>query len=339
MRKALLIAISVLLLVIAVAAAAFIYALYGAHYPGGRAPGEGDMIFITVGEGRTLSSVTRELHYCGLIRYPRILNAYASLRKYDKRIHTGTYRFAPGDRPVDILTKLIEGDVLKVLVTIPEGFTARQIAGTLARRAGLDSTVFLSTTVDPDLLAMKNIEVSSIEGYLFPDSYLIPWGSEPQAVVDMMISRLDEVFDGAMRRRADSMKMTRHEVLTLASIVEAEARLPEERATISAVYHNRIKKGMKLEADPTVAYAMGEYKGRLLYKDLEIDSPYNTYLHRGLPPGPICNPGEGSIVAALYPDSSSKALYFVARGDGSHIFSLTLREHLAAVKKVRQSKM
>jgi UPF0755 protein len=130
--------------------------------------------------------------------------------------------------------------------------------------------------------------------------------------------------------------MTPHEVLTLASIVEAESRVPDERARISAVYHNRLRRKMRLEADPTVAYAMGGYKGRLLYADLEIDSPYNTYRRFGLPIGPICSPGEASIRAALYPDTTADDLYFVARGDGSHIFSKTLKEHNAAVRKVRR---
>jgi UPF0755 protein len=125
--------------------------------------------------------------------------------------------------------------------------------------------------------------------------------------------------------------------LTLASIIEAETRMPEERALVSAVYHNRLRRNMRLEADPTVAYAMGGYKGRLLYADLDIDSPYNTYRNRGLPPGPICCAGSASILAALYPDATSEALYFVARGDGSHIFSRTLREHRIAVEQARRN--
>jgi UPF0755 protein len=339
MRKVLLTIFPPLLLLAVVSAAYFFYALYGVPSVDNRSAASTDTVTVTVVKGRAFSSITRELYDHDLIKYPRIIKTYARLRQFDKKVHTGTYRFTRGERPIDILRRLVEGDVLKILVTIPEGFTARQIAGALARRAGLDSTAFMDAAFDPDLLARRQIEIPSIEGYLFPDSYRIPWGSREEAVVDMMLARLDEVFDPSLRRRAASIDMSPHEVLTLASIIEAEARLAEERATISAVYHNRMKRGMKLEADPTVAYAMGEYKGRLLYKDLEIDSPYNTYLHHGLPPGPICNPGEGSIAAALYPDSTSKALYFVAQGDGSHIFSLTLREHLAAVRKVRQADM
>jgi UPF0755 protein len=338
-RKILSVAIPFVLLVIIVSVLYISYALYHAPLASDSSDREGDTLSIVVTEGRAFSSITRELSDQGLIKYPKIINAYASVRKFDKQIHTGTYRFTTADRPVDIIAKLVDGDVLKILVTIPEGYTAKQIAGALAQQAGLDSTEFITAATNPSLLTQRKIDIPVIEGYLFPDSYLIPWGSAPQAIVDMMLTRLDEVLSPVLQQRADSMKMTQHEVLTLASIIEAEARLPEERATISAVYHNRLRRRMKLEADPTVAYAMGEYKGRLLYKDLEIDSPYNTYRNYGLPPGPICCPGQGSIIAALYPDSTSKALYFVARGDGSHIFSLTLREHLAAVKKVRQTKM
>jgi UPF0755 protein len=153
-----------------------------------------------------------------------------------------------------------------------------------------------------------------------------------------MIDRLGEVLDEGRRERAREIGFTTHDVLTLASIVEAETRLAEELPLVSAVYHNRLEKGMRLEADPTVAYAMGGYKGRMYFKHLEIDSPYNTYKYGGLPPGPICSPGEAAIDAALYPDSTFEALYFVAKGNGGHIFSLTLKDHLAAVREVKNNR-
>jgi UPF0755 protein len=153
-----------------------------------------------------------------------------------------------------------------------------------------------------------------------------------------MVSRANAAWSEDFDRRARDVGMSRHQILTLASIVEAEARVPDERATIAAVYHNRLKKGMRLEADPTVAYAMGGFRGRLYYKDLEIDSPYNTYRRTGLPPGPICNPGAESIRAALYPAGGVDALYFVARGDGRHVFSTTLRDHNAAVREARKNR-
>jgi len=181
----------------------------------------------------------------------------------------------------------------------------------------------------------RRVEAPSLEGYLFPDTYLVPYGARARDAVDMMLSRMDRVFGDSLFARAAQQGMTPNQVLTLASIVEAEARVPDERPRVAAVYRNRLRRGMRLEADPTVAYAMGGYRGRLLYADLEVDSPYNTYRKAGLPPGPICSPGEAAIHAALYPAPDTSSLYFVARGDGSHIFTRTLREHLAAVKSVR----
>jgi UPF0755 protein len=239
-----------------------------------------------------------------------------------------------GERPLDILHRLVKGDVLTASVTIPEGYAIWDIAGAF-EVAGVDSMEILAALQDIGIRERRKITAPSLEGYLFPDTYLVPWGAAPGEIVDMMLSRLDEVFDAGLLQRAVDVGMSPHQVLTLASIIEAETRIPGERKLVSAVYHNRLKRRMRLEADPTVAYAMGGYKGRLLYGDLEIDSPYNTYRIYGLPPGPICSAGAASIRAALYPDSMSTALYFVARGDGSHIFSGNLREHREAVNRAR----
>jgi UPF0755 protein len=204
--------------------------------------------------------------------------------------------------------------------------------------AGVDSAALLDEIRSPQRLERRHIDAPSLEGYLFPDTYVVPWGVSPAEVVSQMLDRLDAVFTDSLFARAVEIGMTPHEVLTLASIVEAEARVPAERPIISAVYHNRLRRGMRLEADPTVAYAMGGFRGRMLFVHLEIDSPYNTYRNKGLPPGPICSPGQAAIRAALYPDPDTDALYFVARGDGSHIFSKTLREHQTAVQKVRRAR-
>jgi UPF0755 protein len=301
-------------------------------------PDAGEAIRFSVQPGEAFSAVTDSLHRDGLIEYPRLVGLYALLKRYDRRIKAGTYLLTPGERPKDILAKLVRGDIYRVSVTIPEGFMLRQIAGVLAAQAELDSSAFVVSLDDEQFREELGVPGPSFEGYLFPDTYDIPWGTGPRNIAALMVGRLDEVFDGAMQRRAEEIGLTRHEVLTLASIVEAETQRSDERPLVSAVYHNRLRKGMRLEADPTVAYAMGGYKGRLFYRDLEIDSPYNTYKNDGLPPGPICSPGRASIVATLYPDSTSQAIYFVAEGDGGHIFSRTLSEHLAAVRKVRESR-
>jgi UPF0755 protein len=308
-------------------------------YRGVTSEGRGEgTVRVTIARGEPFGAVLDDLAGTGLVASPWALRVYASLRGYDRRVKRGTYQFDFRMRPVDILHKMVAGEILLVPVTVPEGFTIWDIAAAF-ERAGLDSTEMLDALTDAGTRERRRIEAPSLEGYLFPDTYHVPWGAPPREVVSMMLGRLDEVFTADLLQRAADIGMTPNEVLTLSSIIEAETRIPAERPLVSAVYHNRLKKRMRLEADPTVAYAMGGYKGRLLYADLEIDSPYNTYKHYGLPPGPICSPGEASIHAALYPDSTLSALYFVARGDGSHIFSITLREHRAAVERVRRARL
>lgn len=301
-------------------------------------PGRGIPAPFAIAPGESFSSVAARLGARRIVEHPYGVEIYAWLRGWDTRVKAGTYQLAGGERARDILEKLVSGDVLRVSVTIPEGFTHAQIAGVLAAEADVDSTVFAGLLTKREVLDELGVKGPSLEGYLFPDTYLIPWGTTPEGIAAMMKARLDEILVAGLNERAERVGMTRHDVLTLASIIQAEGRLPEELALVSAVYHNRLNAGMKLEADPTVAYAMGGYKGRLYYKDLEVDSPYNTYLHAGLPPGPICAPGKAAIIAALYPDTTCNALYFVARGDGGHIFSLTLKDHLAAVQAVKRAR-
>lgn len=323
------------LLVIAAAAGMVYRGVYVSVETGGET--QASELFI-VRAGEPFGSVAERLAEKNFVRKPRVIRGYAWIRGIDKRVKAGTYSLTRGDRPKDILAKLVAGDVYKVSVTIPEGFMVTQIAGALAAALEIDSTAFAALAGDPELLERAGAAVPSLEGYFFPDTYLIPWGMSAREIAVVMIERLDDVMDARREERAREVGLTRHDVLTLASIVEAETRLAEELPLVSAVYNNRLKKGMRLEADPTVAYAMGGYKGRLYFKDLEIDSPYNTYKHTGLPPGPICSPGEAAIEAALYPDSTFKAIYFVAKGNGGHIFSLTLKDHLAAVQKVKRNR-
>ncbi len=188
---------------------------------------------------------------------------------------------------------------------------------------------------DTALLHALDVPTPTLEGYLFPDTYVFPDGTTPREAVRLMVNRFEQVWqpawDTVLQRRA----ITRNDVMALAAIVEKEARLPEERPVIAAVYMNRLKAGMLLQADPTVQYAIGHHVTRVLYRDLEIESPYNTYKYRGLPPGPIASPGKPAIVAALNP-ASVPYLYFVAHPDGHHEFTVTFAEHAAAVKRARR---
>ena len=301
-----------------------------------RGPDTGERVRVTVGEGAAFSAVVHDLDARGLLPRAWTVKLYARVTGDDRRVQRGTYEFAAGTPPVEILRALVRGDVLAVLVTIPEGFNMWQVAGAYDS-AGVDSASLLSAVTDSELAHAFEIPASTLEGYLFPDTYRVPFGSTAHQIAEHMATRAREAWSSEYERRARDIGMSRHQVLTLASIVEAEAHVPDERATIAAVYHNRLKKHMRLEADPTVAYAMSGFRGRLFYKDLEIDSPYNTYRNAGLPPGPICNPGDASIRATLYPAQGVQALYFVARGDGHHVFSNTLREHNAAVREARRN--
>lgn len=299
--------------------------------------GRGREVRIEVTRGMSFGQIVGTLRERGLVRREWPLRAYARLRGWERRVQSGMYAFSVGERPVDLLDRMVRGDILRIPVTIPEGMTTWEIAGAFTR-AGIDSVAMFSATRDAEACADLGLPVASLEGYLFPDTYQVPFNATPAEVVTQMLVRLEEIIDDRALERAQALGMNTHAVLTLASIVEAEARVDGERSLIAAVYHNRLRRGMRLEADPTVAYAMGGFRGRLLYKDLEIDSPYNTYRHAGLPPGPICSPGEASINATLYPDTATTALYFVARGDGSHIFSRTLREHEAAIRDIRRAR-
>ena len=296
--------------------------------------GAGERVRVTVERGMPFTRVVDQLVEKQLVGRAWTLKFFARATRADRRVSHGVYEFERGTSPLDIMRSLVDGDILSVQVTIPEGFNMWQVAAAF-EAAGADSIAMINAIADRDFVGALQIPGSNVEGYLYPDTYRVPFGSEPGDIVAQMLTRFHAIWTPDFERRAREIGMTRHEVITLASIVEAEARAAGERSLISAVYHNRLRIRMKLDADPTVAYAMGGYKGRLLYKDLEMDSPYNTYRHPGLPPGPIGNPGVESIRATLYPDQSSRALYFVARGDGQHEFSETFKQHEAAVRRAR----
>jgi UPF0755 protein len=193
----------------------------------------------------------------------------------------------------------------------------------------------MEATKDSTLLSEFRIRADSFEGYLFPDTYLLDWPIGAKEVVRRMAQRFTEVYATAIDTPSDSIVYDRKQIVTLASIIQAEAVFESEMPKISAVYHNRLKAGWRLEADPTVAYALGGVRRKLWYKDLRVDSPYNTYKYRGLPPGPICSPGGAALAAAASPEPGSENFYFVANGTGRHTFSKTYYEHLKAKHRIK----
>ena len=197
---------------------------------------------------------------------------------------------------------------------------------------------FMDLVHDPTLASSLGISAPSLEGYLHPETYRIQLDAAPREAIEMMVDETMRLFDRRSVARAESLGMSVHEILTLASIIETEAMLDSERERISAVYHNRLGSGWRLEADPTVRYAIGNFRRRLYYRDLEVDSPYNTYRRGGLPPGPICSPGRASIEAALYPLAGSEEFFFVSNGDGTHTFSETFAEHVRARQRIQQER-
>jgi len=295
----------------------------------------GDRVLVEIRDGAPLIEISRSLNKAGVIRSAGKFTLVVRLLGLTENLQAGTYEFGPRLSELDVLLALRYGEVAGRVVTIPEGFRASQIAALLERKVNLDAGEFMELVHDPEVMRSFGISAPSLEGYLHPDTYRLRLDATPRDAVIMMVEETLRFMDAARVARAESLGMTVHEALTLASIVEAEALFDRERARISAVYHNRLSHGWRLEADPTVRYALGKYGRKLYFKDLETDSPYNTYRNPGLPPGPICNPGNASIVATLHPDADSDDFFFVANGDGTHTFTRTFSEHVKAKERAR----
>lgn len=296
------------------------------------------IVSLYVNKGNNLHQVVNKLKEQKIFIQPTFFLTYAELFKIDRRIHVGKYDLNKGITLAELTEKLTTGKGSSLDVTIPEGLNFKQIAGILKNQAGVDSAGFVEVASDTSFIGELNLDAPNLEGYLFPNTYKSYWGMEPKDVAKIMVKELSNILGDSLIRRMEQINFSLYQVLTLASLIEAEAQNPEERPIISAVYHNRLNKNMLLQCDPTVIYALPDLDRPLVLKDLEIDSPYNTYKYTGLPPGPINNPGKASILAALYP-ANVDFLYFVAKGDGSHIFSSTLEEHsLAKIKIKRENK-
>lgn len=291
---------------------------------------------VTVPTGATMRTASDSLHRAGVIGSPRIFRLYAKLRGADRGIKAGTYLLRRDASWGAVLASLQSGRGIVNTVTIPEGFTLAQTESVLVQKLALPADSVRLASRDTSLLRRLNIPTPTLEGYLFPDTYFFPPGTSAQTAVRTMVRRFEQRWKPEWSARLDTLALSRHDLITLASIVEREARRAEERPVIAAVYWNRLRKGMLLQADPTVQYALPQYQRRLLNKHLTVSSRYNTYKYPGLPPGPIAAPGAASIEAALRP-ANVPFLYFVAYPDGHHEFRVKLEEHQAAARLARRA--
>ena len=291
--------------------------------------GTGSAVRVTIPKGASMRVAADSLAKAGVISLPRLFRVYASLRGGDRTIRAGTYSLRQDASWGYVLGELRSGRAIIHVVMIPEGFSLSQIATTVASRLAQPADSVEAAARDTAVLHRLDIPTATAEGYLFPDTYTFHDGTTARVAVDAMVRRFEQIWKPEWTARLDTIHLSRNDVMALASIVEKEARLPQERPVIAAVYMNRLRAGMLLQADPTVQYALGKHVARVYYKDLEVDSPYNTYRRKGLPPGPIASPGRASIQAALYP-AQVPYVYFVAFPDGHHEFRVDLKGHEAA---------
>ena len=294
---------------------------------------------VTVPQGASFAAVVDSLDARGVVSRPTAFRIFARIRGDDRRVRSGRYRLTPGAPWSEILATLTEGRVVTMPMTVPEGFRLPQIAPRIAAVAGVPEEEVLAALTDSSAARRLGVPGPGLEGYLFPDTYRFAAGVPVETVLEAMTRRYRDAWTPARRARLDSLGMSEVELVTLASIVQAEARHTEEMPRIASVYHNRLRLGWLLQADPTVLYALGGYRARLLFAAIDsvADSPYNTYTQPGLPPGPIGAPGEAAIQAALHP-AQEPYLYFVAWPDGTHVFSRTLAEHNRAVAASRRER-
>jgi UPF0755 protein len=304
--------------------------------PAGIAPPDERRV-VLVQRGESVAGIASELRRQGLLRSTIGFHALARLMRIDRHIQAGQYSIKLGTTVPELLRIFDRGMTGLNLVTIPEGLTLTEISLLLSNHLGVPIASFDSLAHNRAFLDSLGINAPSIEGYLAPDSYEFLPGTMPEVAFRTMVSRTQSILlRAAAGRDSLPLGLSLYQVLTLASIVEAEAMKSDERPRIARVYLNRLEQGMRLQADPTVGYALGRGpRVRLYLRDLTVGSPYNTYLHEGLPPGPICNPGRASIEGVLDATEGSNELFFVAKGDGRHLFAPTYKEHLANISAVR----
>lgn len=292
---------------------------------------------VTIHKGQNFETTAKGLHEADIIENPFKFKVVARVKGYDKKIKAGEYLFSSSMSPDQILKKMISGKVRVYKVVVPEGYNLRQIASVISE-AGLGTeTAFLKAATDASFVKEKGINTDTFEGYLFPDTYHFPKGFAPERIISSMVDRFWSVFTSEWVKQAGDMGFSVHQIVTLASVIEKETGAAFERPLISSVFHNRLKKKMLLQSDPTVIYGIKDFDGNITRKHLKTPTPYNTYQIKGLPPGPIANPGADALKAALYP-AVTRFLYFVSKNDSTHKFSTNLKDHNRAVRKFQLGK-
>ena len=290
---------------------------------------------VLIPRGAAVETIAGILKANGLVKSPTLFVLAARVLGHDRKLKAGRYTIPVGASIYRILKQLSSGMGKNDMVTIPEGLRSEETARILATQSKIDPSRFVSLTHDSAFAASLGVPSDRLEGYLYPDTYPFYPLLSPDEVARVMVGRALRVFEEELSLPGAREGLSMHELVTLASMVEAEAVMPVERPRIAAVFYNRLRRGMMLQSDPTVMYSLGIYRNRVYYSDLNVKSPYNTYRNKGLPPGPICSPGRAAFHAVLFPLPDSTELYFVARGDGTHIFSKSWEEHLAAIVHVR----
>jgi UPF0755 protein len=300
-----------------------------------RPTGLADSQKIVIQRGMTVRRIGQLLQEQGLIRSSRLFVLMTRLSGIEDRLEAGEYSLNGRKTTYRTMWHLTQGGAITKNVTIPEGSTLREIAGILHLGVAIDSVRFVALACDSVFCHELGVQASTLEGYLFPDTYNLFYRMDERAILKTMTARFREIFSDSLRQRAHDMGLGMHQVVILASLVEGEAQVARERPIIASIFHHRLRLGRALESCATVQYALGRHKARLRNHDLKTDSPYNTYLHCGLPPGPIGNPGRAALQATLYP-AEVDYLYFVSRGDGTHLFTKSLRAHINARNRIKR---
>lgn len=323
-------------LILALCAVSVLWVTYATFLPN---PLAGGSVELKVAEGTSFAELSDTLESLGLIRDPLTFGLYARLTGHTDEIRAGIFTIERGLSHAGLLGELtgeVESQLVKV--TFPEGVTVRRIGSIAAEKLGLDSARIVELATDREFLSTIGLTASTAEGYLMPDTYFFEAGGSEESLLEMMAALFLRYYNDERKNKASDIGLTPYEAIILASLVEGEARVAKDRPIVAGLYLNRLRIGMRLQADPTIQYILPDGPRRLLYEDLEIDSPYNTYRYAGLPPTPINSPGRASIEATLNP-TESEYIYMVARGDGSgeHIFSTNKTDHDRAVAQYRRN--